>query len=169
MKNYLCSLIFILTIFIQCDIASADVYVTTDKHGTLIYSDSPSQDSLKINIKTNHIITPAIDSKPLESSKIKKTPISNIHILTPQNETTIRNNNGLVKVTTHITPKLLDGYKIQLYLDGQLYSQPSPQKVFTLSNVYRGEHIIQTELINDKGKVIALSEKITFYMHRNRQ
>jgi hypothetical protein len=38
--------------------------------------------------------------------------------------------------------------------------------MFVLRNIDRGEHIIKMQLLNDKGKIIASSKPITFYMHR---
>ena len=40
--------------------------------------------------------------------------------------------------------------------------------MFALRNIDRGEHQIKLELLNEKGKVIASSEAVTFYMHRAR-
>ena len=38
--------------------------------------------------------------------------------------------------------------------------------MFVLRNIDRGEHQIKMSLLDDKGKIIATSSPVTFYMHR---
>lgn len=79
---------------------------------------------------------------------------------------TIRDNTGSVYVAGRIKPIFKRGLKIQLYLDDKPYEEPQPHSMFVLRNIDRGEHIIKMKLLNEQGKVIALSNPITFYMHR---
>ena len=52
-------------------------------------------------------------------------------------------------------------------VDEKPYLTPQTHTMFVLHNIDRGEHQIKMKLLNEKGKVIALSKVITFYMHRS--
>jgi hypothetical protein len=91
-----------------------------------------------------------------------------ISISQPQNHDTIRDNTGSVYITGRVMPVFKQGQKVRLLLDNAPYEQPSERAIFSLRNIDRGEHQIKLELLDDKGKVIASSEQVTFYMHRAR-
>ena len=89
-----------------------------------------------------------------------------VEINQPKENATIRDNTGSVYVSGSIKPIFKQGLNIQLYLDNKPYEKPQSHSMFVLRDIDRGEHIIKMELLNEKGKVIASSKPITFYMHR---
>ncbi len=153
--------------------AYSAVYVTTDADGNVSYSDSPSGGAKEVTIteKTTLIEHTKIKKSALIKKVEKKSPTvkSAVQILHPVNDSTIRNNNGIVDITLGVLPELNDEHSIQVFLDGELQTQQSQATSFTLLDVYRGTHTIYTVLLNKKGTVIAESNKITIHMHRNRQ
>lgn len=161
--------------------AYSEVYVTTDENGVKHYSDTPSPNAKKIAvahkttiIETSNNTAPKkevvllADDEDVEESA--PAIVQTIQIAQPTNEATIRNNNGTVNVSLDIMPaELNEGDTIELYLDGELHTQQIELSSFTLLNVFRGAHTIHVSLLNNKGTVIAKSDEITFFMHRNRQ
>ena len=89
-----------------------------------------------------------------------------VSINIPKDNSTIRDNTGSVYIQGSIKPIFKRGLKIQLILDDAPYQEPQTDTRFSLRDINRGEHQIKMQLLNEKGKVIALSEAITFYMHR---
>jgi hypothetical protein len=55
---------------------------------------------------------------------------------------------------------------VRLVFDGLAYGEPQNSAVFVLRDIDRGEHTIQLELIDQNGKLIAVSPVTTFYLHR---
>ncbi|QOL26020.1 DUF4124 domain-containing protein [Thalassotalea sp. LPB0316] len=145
---------------------SAKIYVWTDESGTLVFSDSPRPGAEEVKVSENANVLPSVDTKILDIKPQALTDEFSIDVTQPENHATVRDNTGSVHVIGRIKPVFKQGYKIQLLLDEKPYEKPQSHSMFVLRNVDRGEHQIQLQLLNQKGKVIALSQPVTFYMHR---
>lgn len=145
---------------------SAKVYVWRNEQGVLVFSDSPRPGAEEVKIKSDNVIQSSVDTSILDIKPKAIEEKYQVEITQPENNATIRDNTGSVHVTGRIKPVFKRGLKIQLYLDGNPYEKPQTHSMFALRNIDRGEHQIKMELIDNKGKVIASSLPITFYMHR---
>lgn len=148
--------------------SSAKIYVWRDESGVLVYSDTPKPDAEEVKTKKVNVIQSStnIDTQILaiESNKIKEE--YQVVVNHPKNNSTIRDNTGSVYISGSIKPIFKRGLKIQLLVDEKPHLPPQTHTKFTLHNMDRGEHQIKMKLLNEKGKVIASSKVITFYMHR---
>jgi len=147
---------------------SASVYVWRNELGNMVFSDTPRPGAGEVSIKTANVMrsNSRVETELLDISPQKINNTYDIVITIPKNNATIRDNTGSIFIQSIIKPVFKRGLTIQLLLDGKAYSSPQIHGRFSLRNIDRGEHIIQMELIDEKGEVIALSDKITFYMHR---
>ncbi|NQZ23728.1 MAG: DUF4124 domain-containing protein [Colwellia sp.] len=144
---------------------STKIYVWRNDDGVLVFSDSPKPGAEEVEIKEPNNMS-SIDTSVLDiTPKVIKEDYE-VEINQPAMNATIRDNTGSVYVAGRIKPIFKRGLKIQLYLDDKPYEKPQPHSMFVLRNIDRGEHIIKMKLLNEKGKVIASSKPITFYMHR---
>ena len=159
-------LLIIFFLVIPVESKSAKVYVWRDESGVLVFSDSPRPGAEVMDVKENENVIDSVDTSILDIKPKVVAEKYEVAITQPENHATIRDNTGSIYISGLIMPVFKKGYTIQLYLDNKPYEQPQPQAMFILRNVDRGEHQVKMELINDKGKVIALSKVITFYMHR---
>ncbi|WP_239059070.1 MULTISPECIES: DUF4124 domain-containing protein [unclassified Colwellia] len=145
---------------------SAKVYVWRNEQGVLVFSDSPKPGAEEVDIKEPNTIKSSVDTSILD---IKPKVIDNsyqVEIIQPENNATIRDNTGSAYVSGRIKPIFKRGLQIQLYLDDKPYKKPQTHSMFVLRDIDRGEHQIKMSLLDDKGKVIATSSPVTFYMHR---
>jgi hypothetical protein len=146
--------------------ASTKIYVWRSDDGVLVFSDSPKPGAEEVEVREPNTAS-SVDTSMLDlTPKIIKDDYQ-VEINQPKQNATIRDNTGSVYVTGSIKPIFKQGLNIQLYLDDKPYEKPQPHSMFVLRNIDRGEHIIKMKLLNDKGKVIASSKSITFYMHRS--
>lgn len=145
---------------------SAKVYVWLDENGVLVYSDSPRPGAEEVEIKDPNIATGNVDTSILDINPKAIEEKYQVEISQPADKSTVRDNTGSVYVAGRIKPIFKQGLKIQLLLDNKPYEKPQSHSMFVLRNVERGEHQLKMDLLNDKGKVIASSKPITFYMHR---
>jgi hypothetical protein len=165
-RFFLLSLILIITL-LSCNAfaTSTKIYVWRSDDGVLVFSDSPKPGAEEVEIKEPNSMS-SIDTSVLDlTPKVIKDDYQ-IQIDQPTMNATIRDNTGSVYVAGRIKPIFKKGLKIQLYLDGKSYAPPQLHSIFVLRNIDRGEHAIKMKLLNEQGKVIALSKPITFYMHR---
>jgi hypothetical protein len=161
-----CIFFVLLTQAFSVFAGTAKVYVWRNVEGVLVFSDSPKPGAEEVDVKEPNTIKSSIDTSILD---IKPKAIDNnyqVEIIQPENSATIRDNTGSAYVSGRIKPIFKRGLKIQLYLDDKPYMKPQTHTMFVLRNIDRGEHQIKMSLLDDKGKVIATSSPVTFYMHR---
>ena len=146
---------------------SAKVYVWRNEAGVLVFSDSPKPGAEEVEVKTpNEAVSPSLNTSILDITPKKIEDNFEVEIVRPTNNSTIRDNTGSVHVSGRIKPVFKQGLSIQLHIDDVPYKKPQTHSMFALRDIERGEHQIKLVLLNDKGKVIASSKPVTFYMHR---
>ncbi|MEW6989045.1 DUF4124 domain-containing protein [Colwelliaceae bacterium 6441] len=145
---------------------STKIYVWRNADGVLVYSDSPKPGAEEVAVKNPNAISSSIDTSILDINPKAIVEKYQVEITQPANNATIRDNTGSIYVSGRIKPIFKQGLKIQLFLDNQPYDPPQSHSMFVLRNIERGEHQVKMDLIDHKGKVIASSKPITFYMHR---
>lgn len=155
-----------MTLVIPVHAATSKVYVWRNAEGVLVFSDSPKPGAEEIEVKDPNIASSSIDTSILDITPKVIEEKYQVEITQPATNSTIRDNTGSVHVQGRIMPIFKQGLKISLLLDGEPYQKPQSYSLFALRNIERGEHVLKMELINTKGKVIASSPPITFYMHR---
>lgn len=90
-----------------------------------------------------------------------------IALTRPGNGETIHNNLGEVPVAVTLPSTALDaGNRLRVLLDGKPYGADQKTREFTLTNVDRGEHTLQVQIIDARNTVLAGSNSVTFYMWR---
>ena len=144
------------------------IYVYQDENGNPVFTDKARPNAKPIDVKTNTMTMPATDTSILQNGvdEAPKPVNYTITITQPRHQQTIRNNEGKVEVTANVTPRLQQNNKFRLKLDGKIRQKPHATADFVLKDVDRGEHTIVIELINEQQKVIATSQKHTFYLFR---
>lgn len=149
--------------------AQSKVYVSTDKNGNTVYSDIPLNGAKAVVVGNSITIQSPPKSSTVTIPRQSESPSYQVIISQPKDNATVRNNNGSVDVKFRVIPPLKANHHISLLLDGNKYTGNTTVNNltgFSLQNIDRGTHTIKAELKNDKGKVIASSLPITFYMHR---
>ncbi|HBD7470011.1 TPA: DUF4124 domain-containing protein [Legionella pneumophila] len=166
--------LFVFLMMVIC-LSSAQIYKWTDSQGVVHFSDKPHQGAEKIKIPEAQTYTPPANetggSSEQEQKSVKQEDqekYTKLEIIQPQNEATIRNNQGYVVVAVQIEPDLSPGNNLQLIFDGAPLGEPQPNLIFQLNGIYRGSHTIAVQVLNDKGDVLKVSDSITIFMHNPR-
>ncbi|MBL4899826.1 MAG: DUF4124 domain-containing protein [Colwellia sp.] len=147
---------------------SAKIYVWRSEKGVLVYSDTPRPGAEEVIAIKGNIIksSTVIETQTLDIRTQKIKEEYQVVINHPKDNSTIRDNTGSVYISGSIKPIFKRGLKVQLIVDGNPHLKPQTHSMFSLRDIDRGEHQIKMKLLNEKGKVIASSKAITFYMHR---
>jgi len=160
-------LLLTASLLIPAYATSAKIYVWRDESGVLVFSDSPKPGAEEVEISPeNQNISPSIDTSILDIKPKEIADKFEVEIIRPTDNSTIRDNSGSVHVSGRIKPVFKQGLSIQLILDDTPYKLPQTHSMFALRDIERGEHQIKLNLLNAKGKIIASSKSVTFYMHR---
>ncbi|GLX78094.1 hypothetical protein tinsulaeT_14340 [Thalassotalea insulae] len=155
-----------LVLSVPVSATSTKIYVWRNADGVLVYSDSPKPGAEEVDVKESNQMSSSIDTSILDINPKVIEEKYDVEITQPAHQATIRDNTGSVYVSGRIKPVFKQGLKVKLLLDNTPYDIPQPHSMFVLRNVDRGEHQVKMELVDEKGKVIASSDPIIFYMHR---
>ncbi|WP_019029506.1 DUF4124 domain-containing protein [Colwellia piezophila] len=160
--------LLIITIAAPVHPSTAKIYVWRNENGVLVFSDSPKAGAVEVKTKPGNVIqsSTSVDTAVLDITPQVTVEEYEIAIDTPKNNATIRDNTGSIYIAGGIKPRFKRGLEVQLFLDGKPHQKPQTHSMFSLRNIDRGEHKIKMLLLDEKGKVIASSTSVTFYMHR---
>ncbi|MEH6532185.1 MAG: DUF4124 domain-containing protein [Photobacterium frigidiphilum] len=163
-------------LFFTLTIQATTIYSWVDNNGTVHFTDQPNA----AHTKVYELVTPP--STPLNPiideiensgeyaeltlpSAPEALPPATIRFITPSHEQTLRSNAGHIDITASSSREITKDYKVQVVLDGNSHLAPQNSLTFSLFDIDRGSHQLQLQLLKD-GKVIALSNSITVYLHR---
>lgn len=155
----------------------AEVYTWTDSKGVVHFSDEPHAGASEVKLPPVQSFSnpPASPTQGENPTGEKSDALSSaedteykITILQPEDQETIRNNQGYVPVLLNIEPELKKTDTLQLIFDNKPIGKPQSSTVFSLRDIERGSHSIAIQAFNEAGEAIGTSETITFFMHRPR-
>jgi len=148
--------------------ASATLYKGLDDEGNVTYSDKPFTNSKQFTPPSLTIMdAPKVqpkkenDKKP-EEKAFKYTRLS---ITTPKNNEVFWNRPQLM-VAMKVTPALnvAAGHTIWLLLDGKPLVKKSRSLLLPINHADRGEHQLQAQIRDKKGKIIKRSKSVTVHI-----
>ena len=161
-------LLSMLFIFSLCTTA-ATVYRSVDEDGNIIFSDKQTDGSEEIHVEDAQTVnTPSAGPFKYTPPKKEQAPqYTDIAIVSPADDTAIRDNEGNITVSVVLEPGLNSGRgdQLALYMDGsQVSVGSSPQ--FELKSVNRGLHTLKASVIDTSGKTIISSSPSSFTILR---
>jgi len=96
-----------------------------------------------------------------------KKPVLSIEIVSPTHESTVPIGfAGDFSVTANVSPAMRKGEKAQLLMNGVPMGAPQAGLNWSLSNIFRGAHILTVKVIGAQGDSLAVSPPVTVYVRR---
>ena len=163
---------------------AASVYRWVDSDGQIHYSDHPSAGSDPVELRESSVYTPrelpdinldeeveptdeeaepADEEEGLEGEEVA---YESLRVVVPDNDETVRSNEGEVRVSIELQPGLAQGHKIRIYLDGNKASGELPSTQVTLQNVERGTHSLAVAVVDAAGRELIRSPASNFHLRR---
>ena len=168
--------IFGLMAFFICIHATpvlAQMYKWVDDEGNISYSDQPPFKGAEQLTPPPISTTPAMKvpkKRPVKKPKEEETSTqySYFKITDPENDATIRENNGNFSISLGIKPALntQKGDYIQVLMDGKIVKDKLSGTSVAFTNIDRGAHQISAMIKNKKGRTLKKSQTIIIYLHR---
>jgi hypothetical protein len=148
--------------------SSATLYKWVDDQGVVHYSDQPEPGAEKIKVKPAQSYkggTPRVASAPASASPpTAGQPVSHLAIESPTPEQVFINQTG-VAVVADVQPGLQSGQQVVFLLDGTPVEGLGPESTsVTLDQVPRGTHNVAVQVLDERGRVVATSSSVTFYV-----
>ncbi|MAZ65777.1 MAG: hypothetical protein CMF25_01560 [Kangiellaceae bacterium] len=155
-------LVFVITGFGPIN---AKIYTWTDEEGNKHYSNTPDhKDAKEVEVSEPNTLTIPKRSPypPLkQSTNKKKAEKLSVSISSPSDQETIWDPEG--RFTLSFSTNIKKKFKATAELDGSKHDYDSGATSLELITT-PGEHKVRVTLLDNKGKVIATSDTLTFYM-----
>lgn len=166
-------LTLLLLLVATCGAAPAEVYRWKDADGNVIFSDKPHDGAQIIELGPTTVIPGepvAKDDAPDASAPIPAAEpgaYQHIAVVAPSDDETLRNQQA-VAVDVTIEPPLQTelGHRVQLYMDGAAYGEPSGSPHFVLPEAERGSHQLAAAVVDANDTELIRSTAIVFHLHK---
>lgn len=154
--------------------AAAQVYRWVDEDGVIHYSDQPVEGAELIELpndtatpgsnapRTPRTTTNRGDEAGDESSD--EFAYRSLTVATPSEEQTLWNIQGTLNVSLSLQPSLQEGHRVRVYLDGESRLVDAVQ--FELTEVWRGTHTLQAEVLDSTGRLMIRSDPRRFFVQQ---
>ena len=153
--------------------AHSQMYKWVDEDGNVSYSDQPPYKGANTLTPPDLNTTPKVDTpkeKPISllDSPPTETTYNFFRITSPENDATIRDNQGNFSISLGIKPALntRQGHYISVFIDDKLVQDKLTSMSINFSNIDRGTHQIRAEVKNKAGKKLSSSNTTTIHLHR---
>lgn len=163
------AIVFALTLVASA--AEAEIYKWILPNGSTEYSDRPPVEGAeRVDLKPLVTYTPgATSSATSEQGETEGSEedegYQQFTIASPVDEAAIRDNTGEVRISFAISPALVEGHAIDIFVDGQKFASSTAAAV-TLSSVNRGSHRIHAVIVDESGAELARTGTITIHLKR---
>lgn len=151
------------------------VYKTTDERGRPVFTDQAPAGSQEVEIDEPMTFPADVfaeDYRQFTATKKKeraaKANYRTLTITSPANDETIRNNAGNMEITFNLSPGLKPGHKLQLLMDGAVRQEVRSSEPIALTNVDRGTHTLQLQVVDGESKeVLQSGSEVSFTILRH--
>lgn len=142
-----------------------EIYRWETPDGVTVYSDKPQPNTSATKIKQALVPTVHLQNVKISDIPKKVMPESlayeSIDITSPQDGTTFPVPPSTVLISASIKPALRSGHQILFLKDGSPVATPSTETSASITELYRGSHILQAQIIDSAGKILIRSRPVT--------
>ncbi|WP_043531504.1 DUF4124 domain-containing protein [Litchfieldella xinjiangensis] len=161
---------------------AATVYRSTDAQGNVVFTDQPGQGRERIELPAVTVVPAPRATPPSAATQADAgqdnaaspansgspfMPYSRFRIVSPQDEATVPTGQaGNVQVQLGVDPPLREDHRVRLLVDGSISQSAMHTAAFMLTNLARGEHVLEAELLDASGEVRHRSAPVTLHVQR---
>jgi hypothetical protein len=163
-------LVSFLLIGLALPASAAEMWRWKDANGVTHYSDRPVAGAERLVISTskstaqpagNPVVTPGPPPPPPEPVRYARCLVTN-----PASDQTFNSVNA-VDATVQVEPALQEGHRIQIFLNGRLYTDwPESFLSYSLTELYRGSYVLSMRVVDADTRPLCASPSITFHIRQ---
>ena len=150
--------------------AHAEIYKSINAAGEIVYSDTRTQgaETMKMPALSTYNPPPVTPSTTSKAASVKTAVYKDFVFLTPEDDATIRNNQGIINVELKLTPALRSkrNHRVQFYLDGEAYGEPVSSIRTVMNEVERGLHTLTASVLDANNDDLISADPVVVHLHR---
>jgi Domain of unknown function (DUF4124) len=146
--------------------AGDEIFRSVDKDGRPVFSDQGDKGGEPVTLPSTNTV-PAFkpDNRPRGRTVEAVEQYQSCAITSPADGASIVNTGGVFSVTANVVPKLMEGHRLQLLIDGAPFGSSQAAGEFQVSGFRHGSHTLQVQVIDATGAVVIASSPVTLYLH----
>lgn len=157
--------ITVLLLILTLPLLAVEVYKSVDQRGNTVFSDQPSDNAEKIEVKDVMTI-PALEQQPAQRQDAKpEERYTGLVITTPINDETYFRSEGDFIVSVQTQPGLYRGDTIVLYLNSNEFLS-GRSLTYSIPELDRGTYQLRVAIKDASDKIIKSSETVTFHLRQ---
>ncbi len=163
-------ILLLLLILVACPSLAKDVYKVVSPDGEVIYSDTyiPGAQRMRVGGGKSSANSGADRQSEAASGTFAEGSIyTNFEIMQPENDQTIRNDEGNVSVGLLLTPGLAEGHSLQIFIDGTKVDGTMRSTQFNLKGLSRGSHTLKVSVVDDQDNTLAEASGVVFHLRKS--
>ena len=153
---------------------ATQVFRSVDAQGNVVFMDTPREGAKPVDVQqpsSVQAITPPPRVESVAPASQEPSAFAGYQALVitqPENGAALNNTDGHVNVSIMLDPALRTdlGHSLTVTMDSKPVLQNSAQANVSLSNVDRGEHVLEAFVVNASGQVIFMSAQVRFSLQR---
>lgn len=155
----------LILLMVAIPLHAADVYKSVDRDGNTVFSDVPSENAEKIEVRDLPTI-PALEQQPVRPLKAEPVERYNTLIIaSPKHDETYFRSEGDLVVALQIQPRLASGDTVVLYLNSNEFLS-GRSLTYSIPELDRGTYQLRVAIKDATDKIIKSSETVTFHLRQ---
>lgn len=169
----------------QAQESKVQMWMWKDANGVVHYSDVPGPGAVRMGVSVSQAQSDDASSSGSEGqgegqgqgegrgegasppADTPATTYSSLQITSPANGSSYFEADAVVDVMIASDPALADGDSVYLYLDGERVGNSGDALGYSLSNLERGQHTLNSAIVDSQGTEKIRSQPVVFFMKQN--
>lgn len=171
----------LLGVLVACSAQATTIYRTTDAQGNVIFTDDPNRGGEPVQLAPLTVIPARSEGRQAEPPRVEGTaprasqspgqpfmPYDTFRIRSPEHGGDLpASYAGNLQVELAIVPALRPDHRVRLLVDGQVSQTAMHTSAFMLTNLPRGEYVLQAELLDAQGQIRHRTAPVSLYVQRS--
>lgn len=156
------------------------IYRTTDAQGNVVFTDDPNRGGEPVELAPLTVIPAQVGGRQAEPPRVEGAaprasqrpgqpfmPYDAFRIRSPAHGGDLpASHAGNLQVELAIEPELRPDHSVRLLIDGQVSQTAMHTRVFMLTNLPRGDYVLQAELLDAQGQVRHRTTPVSLHVQR---
>ena len=163
----------LLALLLVPALAQAVICKSVDAEGVVSYTDVPAGEcgqEVKLPDYSRYAPRPIQRRSPgsaeATGSEMRFERYQTMSIVEPEQNGTVRSNDGQIAVAVDLQPDLQAGHKVVLLLDGRKVDGEFGSLNIQLSGVERGSHMLRAQVVDARGATLIASSSVRFTLRK---
>lgn len=151
--------------------AGGEIFKRELPDGTVIFSDQPHPDATRVEPHEAQVVPsfrppPPAQARP-DTSEAEPFRYLRLVITAPGDDEVIWNHENTIEIGVDVEPALQRGHRLVVLMDGAIVADAGAAGRFTVSEVFRGTHVLTAIVEDADGHPLIESAPVTFHLRQH--